>query len=577
MTDEYWIENEQVLSECCSCILPTGCEDKCGPGRLELFRQWLFKPVGEDQKFSELRFRLAPSIVVRSEAELFGVSSPRFAIRAYLTENSFVNIRRNAVLQDMIYEAVKDDDVRDELIADLAKHEFAWTADSLFEIPSRFKLCPDFAKLHDVLSNHPTDKNGFKFLTSNLGNEFGEKFDGPLVPFVTHLSIGGGLCAQASCFMSLCLAECEQILGISEITKLAWSDDERSAKSDNVSIADGVIHIHGLSSERVTSFFSKVEIGLGAQLQTFVGEQNNLRFVKLAIQTYIANQVPLNVITSISRMKGWHNVKSPPILQPNDFLFDDKDRSKLPIGLSGDRAANFGKKQKNDHHCIVVVGASATHVCINDPATFPFVEATYSQLIDARAYLPEKGEEEIGAGSPNKREEIDTDEFEPAPFRMIAVTPKGVKTPLLDFVMEKKRDEDPDVITRPGKTGVMKMAFDKQQEERVLMGQAGEIVPNLGTYYLVEKKTDHSSGIQLESRRIGLPEFDWRLLGETPDDWYWIQQVEHPVAFDQMRNMLWFWRASVDEDEISPLPAIVLVQSTADGTTWEIRDDATSV
>ena len=43
-----------------------------------------------------LTFRLAPSISTRSEAELIGVSSPRFAMRGYLDEGNggFLNIRR---------------------------------------------------------------------------------------------------------------------------------------------------------------------------------------------------------------------------------------------------------------------------------------------------------------------------------------------------------------------------------------------------------------------------------------------------------------------------------------------------
>ncbi len=569
MAGDYWIDTEQVLAECCSCILPNNCEGECGPGRLDLFRQWLFKSSSDSVGFDELKFRLAPSIIVRSEAELFGVSSPRFAIRAYLTDRSFVNIRRNSVLQRMIVGAVKDPDVRDGLVSDLQRHEFAWTADSLIEIPQRFKLCPKFARRYSAFANHQTEEGGYQFLTAHLGNEFGESFDGPLVPFVTHLNVGGGLCAQASCFMSLCLSECDQILGISEITKLAWAGESQSPNR-----SDAVIHIHGLSSERVTNFFSKAEIGLNAQLQTFVGEENNFRFIKFAIQNYIANGIPLNVITSISRMKGWHDINATPILRLNEFVFDEGDRSKLPLGIPDDRVSGLGKKQKNDHHCVVVIGASSNRVCINDPATFPFVEASYNQLIDARAYLP-KSEDEIGSESVDEWTNIDPDEFaseKPAPFRMIAVTTREVNAPLLDFVMEKKQGESQDVITRPGRRGVMRTAFNMQQEERLLMGQKDEIVPQLGTYFLVEKLLGESSKVLLKAHRLGgLPTFDWALLQGISDGWYWIQMVKHPVKLDDQRNMLWFWPATLIENDADMTPSVVLVQDNEDEDIWEQR------
>ena len=576
MADEFWIKNEQVVAECCSGILPEDSEIE-REGRLDLFRRWLFKPANEEIPFDEIKFRLAPSIIIRSEAELFGVSSPRFAIRAYLTENSFVNIRRNLVLRKMIGETIKNATVREDLIKDLEQHDFAWAADSLLEIPKRFVLCPEFAQVHSVLSEHPTSEGGYKFLVSNLGNEFGEKFDGPLVPFATHISVGGGLCAQASCFMSLCLTECKQVLGISEITKLAWAESETATSSTVQSVhPDGVVPIHGLNSERIASFFSKEEIGLEAQLQTIVGKKGVFPFIKLAIQTYVANQIPLNVITSISRMLGWHDWQADPIIRLNGFEMDDNDRSRLPIGLPDKRIEKLGEKQGNDHHCVVIVGASNNKVCINDPATFPFLEVDFGQLIEARAYLPKHGEEEIGAESAAEMCAVDPAEFasnELAPFRMISVTPSSVKAPLLDFVM-KKRGDDSESITLPGSTGVMKKAFDTQQEERSLMGQEGEIVPMLGRYYLVHKRSGSTGEVRLDSKRSGLPDFDRSLLTGIVDDWYWVQEVEHPISKGEKRQMLWFWRASAEEGEIDGALVIVLVQENEsdENAYWRIRE-----
>lgn len=597
MTDEYRISTQQVVDECCPCIVEEACsETECGPGRLELFRQWLLKRPDEAIELSPIEFRLAPSIVVRSEAELFGVSSPRFAIRAYLNEKSFVNIRRSQVLKGMIEETIpaKNDGkgVREALVAELKKGESSWMADSFFEIPRRFELHPDFRlQFEDELSGHDEKAGGYYFLTSDLGNEYGEEFDGPLVPFVTHISVGGGLCAQAACFMSICLADAKQVVGISEITKLAWQGSDQP---------DGVVNIHGLSSEMIADFYSQEEIGLQAQLQTFIpvkGDGNGdetypkeSRFIRHAIQSYIANKIPLNVIVSISRMKGWHlesMMRDNPIVGLQGYEFSDHDRSVLPLGIKDKKGKAV---PRNDHHCVVIVGASNEKVCINDPATFPFLEAHYGQLIDARAYMPRKGEQ-IGANENGEEYILEEDEVlkpldsELAPFRMIAVTPANVRAPLLDFSREPEVNEDMALeedstrLARPKPVpgpGIMRIAFDRQQEERLGSG-IEQIVPKLGKYFLAEKTTDAKGQIFLRSWRDGLPDFDRNLLSEVENDIYWVQFVEHDVqnlnGEWQEKPTLWFWRASATEDEIYSSHVVTLVQSHAeDGSTvWEPR------
>ena len=595
MADEFWLEVQQVVDECCPKILAS---PKGSTGRLELLRQWIYKPQGHEVSLPEVQFRLAPSVIVRSEAELFGVSSPRFAIRAYLSDRSFVNIRRNKVLQQMIGETIKNGQSKQQLLKELKRPEFAWTADSLLEIPTRFELSPEFVESHPSLSSHPQNENGFHFLTANLGNEYGEDFDGPLVPFVTHISVGGGLCAQASCFMSLCLTDCKQVLGISEITKLAWADQAKPAaptgKLAEVTPAvgkpsnpakntqrDGVIKIIGLSSERMAAFFTKEEIGLDAQLQTMAGE-NNERFIKFAIQTYIANQIPLNAILSISRMQGSHlkqvhsNKQLQPILKLNGYEFDDDDRSQLPIGLVEPDQDDDPPQNPNDHHCVVIVGASEKKVCINDPATFPFIEASFQQLYDARAYMPKQRDEAICGEAIDQMRTIDPAESHDQklpPFRFVSVTPREVKLPLLDFVINKRDDEKTLVDIISGQIGLLRLAFDTQQEERLQMKQPDAIVPNIGRYFLVQKRTGDNDAVQLISRRAGLPDFDWSLVTGIPDDWYWVQSVKHPLTLEDHRQMLWFWRASATGNEIRSAKTIVLMETDHPGSDsqWTVR------
>ena len=89
-------------------------EDVYLPGdnskKLALFEYWLYGRV------SEIDPRLAPSIIARSEAELLGISSPRFAIRVHLQQGSFANIRRRRVTSRQIrmtYDEVLADNLQE--------------------------------------------------------------------------------------------------------------------------------------------------------------------------------------------------------------------------------------------------------------------------------------------------------------------------------------------------------------------------------------------------------------------------------------------------------------------------------
>ena len=80
-----------------------------GAGKLSLLQEWLY---GEKTPFHP---RIAPSIIARSEAELLGISTPRFGIRVYPNDNSFVNIRRRRITGRQIRQTYADA-IADELL-----------------------------------------------------------------------------------------------------------------------------------------------------------------------------------------------------------------------------------------------------------------------------------------------------------------------------------------------------------------------------------------------------------------------------------------------------------------------------
>jgi hypothetical protein len=76
-----WLKNKQRLRE-----------GAWGWPRFRVYWQTLLRPK------NMLAFRMAPSIAARSEAEMFCISMPRFALRTYFNDGdlagSFVNARR---------------------------------------------------------------------------------------------------------------------------------------------------------------------------------------------------------------------------------------------------------------------------------------------------------------------------------------------------------------------------------------------------------------------------------------------------------------------------------------------------
>ncbi|MCA9206348.1 MAG: hypothetical protein KDA59_25020, partial [Planctomycetales bacterium] len=204
--------------------------------RLSQFAMWLYGvPSASGSVASErkLRMRFAPSIILRSEAELLAVSCPRFAVRVYVSERSFVNARRRRTLQRAIRRAyadsIKGDQFREQLLRDVDRS--SWIADSLLEVPDDIKA-------------------RFTCLTTRLATSYGEREEFDAVPFVTHIRLGGGLCAQAVCFMTLCLLPDVPVMGPSEITA-----HMHNLQFDKGPAGDCFIEIGGMTPESIVAFF----------------------------------------------------------------------------------------------------------------------------------------------------------------------------------------------------------------------------------------------------------------------------------------------------------------------------------
>ena len=492
-------------------------------------QQWLY---GSKEG---VNFRRAPSLIVRSEAELFGISSPRFAIRASFGGHGFINVRRRAHLKEMIERTFEQQASKDPLIESLKENVHMWIADSLLEPPPR-------------LVDPAREKKQYEILSVELDREYGEHIGKKLTPFVSFISIGGGLCAQAACFTVLCLAQSDPIHSISEITKLA--------------ARPGVARLHGLDAPSITKFLASDHVSVNAQLQTIskvdVGKDAR-RFYLHALKSYIRNGVPVIALVSSNRMKGcgMRNSNQKPILTANGLTFDPNDYSKIPIGFYFENDPNTGLPigSKIDNHCVVVVGVNdEDSFCIHDTATFPFLEATIDQLIDAGAngnYKRNNGEVEARTEILDLEDPEIKEQFaELTPPQFIAVTPEGVKTPLLDFTesfdkIVEELGKDPEFNFQ----GILRTAIDNQQMHAKSVEELS-LDPNFGEFFLANL-VDPVTG-KFVSKRDGLPEFPAQLISKLSPGWYWIQAVDHPVERGARVPTFWFWFASdleINRDE----------------------------
>lgn len=512
---EYLVNRARIAAEVGGDVCTTSNER----GKLRLLQEWLY---GSGEPFPKCR--IAPSIIARSEAELLAISSPRFAIRAYLNKHSFVNMRRRKVAATAIRRSYDSVSVGERLAADFERKTTNWIADSLLEPPPRLRA------------------RGFKFLTATLGRDYGERTVEAMTPFVTHISVGGGMCAQAACFMALLMSSAEKVYGIAEITKKAFGDHESFEMS-------------GLKPRAIAKFFKLNELRTDAQLQQYaVIDRDAIARIGVALRAYLQAEIPVILLTSLARMFGAHQQcmqQRNPVIIPNDDEIDRDDYRKLPLPRSLEQHLRRLTTEQGDWHSVVVVGFSDNGFVINDPATYPFLVASLEQLVMIRPYMPQG----------KSVEERLLTEDDVGAFEFISVTPKGVRMPLLNTGIE------PDFET----SGLLKAA----SEEHHFGDQAGLTYPqdtyDYGRLYLgaVHERKFEFVGTEF-------PKLDQETLSHLQEAflgprWYWVQHLPYGDQQGKTLESMWFWDASREWNEVIGSLSAVVVRDAA-SKQWKVLD-----
>lgn len=348
--------------------------------RLRHLRDRLY---GAESPLRPLRFRTAPSIIVRSEAELFALAYPRFAYRSYLREDlrAFVNARR---LRAFVHEASEWGEPQ-------AGGQLWSIEESL--TPGGFIEGCHASRVADAVLPTPQRFLDAKFhvITTELGLAYGEHQAIQATPFINHINLGGGMCAQANAFMANVLAQAhaENIYGIAEITALAAPPGGAS------------VELGGMRPDDLVRYFRQPEVGLYANRQyTFpMGESLLLTSgLARAMESYLLSNIPLIALVDLARMAGRGIAERASIYA----------RNKIGIPALID---------KTYPHAILVLGIHKgnTELILHDPATYPFLVSSLGELVEARM-----------ATATGRIAQADQ-----AIFEFVSVTPRMVRLPLL--------------------------------------------------------------------------------------------------------------------------------------------------
>jgi hypothetical protein len=352
-----------------------------------------------------LYYRPSPSLILRGEAQLLGLSDPRFGFRILLCDNqtspiAILNLRRIGRIIDQFRQLTTHKiPFYSAWRGPMPGRKLSTIADCLFSLPEkhsdRNQWC--LTRLPEIVSRH-----------------YGEDWSKETLPFLRPLEfISGGLCAQACCWMAdhygYAAKSRHNIHSMPDITRLA-----RASETKQVSLA-------GLSASELINYYNvrpESELRLSYQFidsnalkEAVLFGDPNCQPVHRAIKSYIRSGFPTLLLVDANRMMGRGHMRLP---ATTNIYFQN--------GLMKDRPfASQLKKAHDAMHMIMVIGFNRTSndVIFNDPGYGPFLKADLRLLFSAGCYLRPENTDEYSFG----------DHLQPPSF--LSIVPKPVRLPLL--------------------------------------------------------------------------------------------------------------------------------------------------
>ncbi|MBS0261155.1 MAG: hypothetical protein JSS02_04300 [Planctomycetes bacterium] len=319
--------------------------------------EWLYERTGVPS------YRTAPSIITRSECELFGISSPRFCIRKYITtlgdpQPTLFNLRRlEWFCKSLVALGENDKDFDPDAVRrDVVELGMAF-ADSLISLPP--KIAADYHVIQCSLSEYYGESRSWP----------------PAVPFLQHMPLGGGMCAQACIFMALCLYEqiVKKLCSVAELTALGLGKDGRSfvmGGFEAYKIAE-VISENGFG---LTGFLEAMPEGQEYHAPPMASPARATSWLSTALTAYVRSNVPVICLVDLGKVGG-------------PWLPDNQWKESCIWGTNGARRLRLDGLPHQRAHSVLVIGCHRSNreqFLINDPAMYPLLKCSFEQLHAAR-------------------------------------------------------------------------------------------------------------------------------------------------------------------------------------------------
>ena len=363
-----------------------------------LLCRWMEFPPFPPEDGNSIKARYAPSVIARSDATLFGVSGPRFAVRLYPEDQggSFVNFRRTAALWSAMSQAQKESikeasprlmweeaTVLNPFAAATDPYQAGWrilekVGDCFLEVPSRFR-------------------RRYRIAMRRMAKAFGEgtpgadatpPHEGPYGTTFVRYFDASGVCGQACGFMVACLLEAaSSVHGLHEISYWIAQDPVGSG-----------FNIKGMTFPELESYASV--LGLAGDLQHVHDLQKNpdpdVRYGS-ALRGYLNSRIPVIVMVDLNRLNGYGSG-----LELNEPVGDPihvTNRTGVHYPQHGDDQGAGLRYQPKDSHYVVLVGCSkdpsSNSFLMHEPSSLPYLEITLDQLVASRPYLDEHGDRSL--------------------------------------------------------------------------------------------------------------------------------------------------------------------------------------
>jgi hypothetical protein len=460
--------------------------------------EWLYDKTGT------ANYRTAPSIITRSECELFGLSSPRFCIRKYITtpagqQPTLFNLRRLQWFYNSLAALEANDRGFD---ADSVRHDVVELglafADSLIALP-------------------PQIANDYHVIQCSLSQYYGEsRAWPPAVPFLQHMPLGGGMCAQACIFMALCLYEriVKKLCSIAELTALGLTKDGNSFVMGGFE-ADKIAEVISKNGFGLTGFLEAMPEGQDYHAPPMNSSGRSTSWLSASLTAYVRSNVPVICLVDLGKVGG-------------PWLPDDQWSRSCIWGTNRTRRHKLDGEPHQRAHSVLAIGchrSDRSQFLINDPAMYPLMKCSFDQLHAARICNAQ------GLG---------------ASLHLIPVFPEAIQVPLVGCHK----------IARARHLGLLFSAELLQTsptlaELRGVPRWTGPWPGDLGLVNLAEEESELA--VQLSQIFVGNPHAATvinqfvaaKKQGKLPRlGWCWLQWLHEPGSRPGRSNdQIWVWNA----------------------------------